>query len=86
MKIKKEPIRTCVYTKIKAYKKDMIRLVKNEDNVYVVDKNKKAQKRGIYIYPCEKIIDVIFKNKKYNILEDEKKKIIEMIKAGGMYE
>lgn len=86
MGIKKEPIRTCIYTRVKACKKDMIRLVQNEDNIYIIDEDKKAQKRGIYIYPSERIIDIINKNKKYNILEEDKQKIIEKIKVGGVRE
>lgn len=86
MKTKKMPERTCIYTRIKALKKDMIRLVKNENDIYVLDEFKKMQKRGIYIYPCKKSLELINKNKKYKILEEDIEKIIEYIKVGGMDE
>lgn len=85
-KTKKIPIRTCVYTKIKEKKTKMLRLVTNDDNIYILDKEKKIQKRAIYIYPCKEVINIIQKNKKYIIDDKTKEEIIEYIKVGGMNE
>lgn len=81
-----EPIRTCVLTKTKASKKKLIRLVKNDKGKFVIDERQIVQKRGIYIFPCEKILNIITKQKKYDIDEKLIEKIIEIIKVGGMDE
>lgn len=79
-------IRTCVYTRTKSNKKNMIRLVKNDDNKFVIDHNQKIQKRAIYIYPCNKVIDIIKKNKKYLMDDDVQNEVISIIKAGEIFE
>ena len=78
MNSKHIPIRMCVYTKKKTSKHDMIRLVL-ENKTYVLDNNMIKKGRGIYIYPCEKVKDVLYKNKKYNISDLEKEKILNYI-------
>lgn len=80
--MKSKPIRMCVYTRTKSYKENMIRMVKNDKNIYVVDKEQKAQKRAIYVYPCKEVLKHIEKNKKYNISEDAKEYIINTVKVG----
>lgn len=75
-------IRTCVYTRQKDFKKNLIRLVKNENGYYTIDEKQIIQARGIYIKPCTKVIELINKNKKYNICEADKQRIISIIKAG----
>lgn len=81
-----KPIRTCIYTKIKDFKYNLIRLVTNENSEYVLDKTQKIQKRGIYIYPSEKSLFLLEKHKKYKIsknnIEEIRKEIIEKIKVG----
>lgn len=66
MKIKKIPLRTCVVTKEKLEKKDLIRIVKNNNNEVFVDLTGKANGRGAYI---KKDIDVLNTAKKTKVLE-----------------
>ena len=49
MKQRKIPLRTCVITKEKLEKKDLIRVVKNNENKVFVDTTGKANGRGAYI-------------------------------------
>ena len=65
MKNKKIPLRTCVVTKEKLEKKDLIRVVKNNENEVFVDLTGKANGRGAYI---KKDIDVLNKARKSKIL------------------
>ena len=66
MKNKKIPLRTCVVTKEKLEKKDLIRIVKNNNNEVFVDLTEKANGRGAYI---KKDIDVLNTAKKTKVLE-----------------
>lgn len=66
MKIRKIPLRTCVVTKEKLEKKDLIRIVKNNNNEVFVDLTGKANGRGAYI---KKDIDVLNIAKKTKVLE-----------------
>ena len=50
MKQRKVPLRTCVVTKEKLEKKDLIRVVKNNNGEVFVDLTGKANGRGAYIY------------------------------------
>ncbi|WP_067139660.1 YlxR family protein [Oceanivirga salmonicida] len=85
-KILKKPIRTCVYTRIKDEKANLLRLVKNENGTYVLDINQKIQKRAIYISASEKTLKILEKNKKYDISEKDmsiiKEEILKRIKVG----
>ncbi|VWL85308.1 DUF448 domain-containing protein [Oceanivirga miroungae] len=85
--MKKEPIRTCVYTRVKKSKNELLRLVKNSNDEYILDERKIMQKRAIYIDVSKEVLFLIDKNKKYSINELAKekiKKIIEeKIKVGG---
>ncbi len=66
MKQKKIPLRTCVVTKEKLEKKDLLRVVKdNEGNVFV-DETGKANGRGAYI---KKDINVLEQAKKSKALD-----------------
>ncbi|WP_197407581.1 YlxR family protein [Oceanivirga salmonicida] len=82
----KKPIRTCVYTRIKDEKANLLRLVKNENGTYVLDINQKIQKRAIYISASEKTLKILEKNKKYDISEKDmsiiKEEILKRIKVG----
>ena len=49
MKQKKVPLRTCVVTKEKLEKKDLLRVVKNNEGEVFVDETGKANGRGAYI-------------------------------------
>lgn len=54
--MKKIPMRSCVVTKEKLPKKELIRVVKNNENKVFVDLTGKANGRGAYI---KKDIDVL---------------------------
>ena len=49
MKIRKTPMRTCVVTKEKCEKKDLIRVVRTPDGEVVVDTSCKKNGRGAYL-------------------------------------
>ena len=66
MKTKKIPLRTCVVSREKLEKKDLIRVVKNNEGLVTVDLTGKANGRGAYI---KKDIDVLEKAIKTKILE-----------------
>ena len=66
MKMRKIPMRTCVVTREKKEKKDLLRVVRdNNGNVFVDDTNK-ANGRGAYL---KKDKDVILKAKDSKVLE-----------------
>lgn len=64
--MKKVPLRTCVVTKEKLEKKDLIRVVKNNEGKIFVDETGKANGRGAYI---KKDIEVVNQAKKSKILD-----------------
>ena len=66
MKVKKIPMRTCVVTHEKCEKKDLLRVVRNNEGVVFVDDTLKANGRGAYL---KKDKDVIEKARKSKVLE-----------------
>ena len=66
MKQKKIPMRTCVVTKEKYPKKDLIRVVRDTTGNVVVDETGKVNGHGAYI---KKDIDVLLSAKKSKVLE-----------------
>ncbi len=68
MKQRKIPLRTCVVTREKLEKKDLIRVVKNNEGNVFVDETGKANGRGAYI---KKDIEVLEKAKKSKILDKQ---------------
>jgi uncharacterized protein len=66
MKTKKIPMRTCVITHEKLEKKDLLRVVKNNEGKVFVDDTYKANGRGAYL---KKDLSVIEKAKKGKALE-----------------
>ncbi len=66
MKQRKIPLRTCVVTKEKYEKKDLIRIVKNNEDKVFVDLTSKANGRGAYI---KKDLDVLEKARKSKVLD-----------------
>ena len=76
MKNKKIPLRTCVVTKEKLEKKDLIRVVKNNENEVFVDLTGKANGRGAYI---KKDIDVLNKHLETTIDDSVYEKLEEII-------
>jgi len=66
MKNRKIPLRTCVVSKEKLPKQELIRVVKNNENIVFVDLSGKSNGRGAYI---KKDIDVLDKAIKSKALE-----------------
>lgn len=66
MKLKKIPMRTCIISKEKLEKKDLLRIVRTPDNNVIVDVTGKQNGRGAYL---KKDIDVINKALDTKILE-----------------
>ena len=66
MKVKKIPLRTCVVTKEKLPKKELLRIVRTPEGVVVADESGKMNGRGAYI---KKDVSVLEQKKKKKILE-----------------
>lgn len=64
--MKKIPMRSCVVTKEKLPKRELLRIVKNNENKVFVDLTGKANGRGAYI---KKELDVLKIAKEKKILE-----------------
>ena len=61
MKQKKIPLRTCVITREKCEKKDLIRVVKNNKDEVMVDITGKQNGRGAYIKKDLEVLDKAIK-------------------------
>lgn len=66
MKIRKIPMRTCVVTREKLPKQELIRVVRTPDGTVIIDSSGKANGRGAYV---KKDINAIDKARKSKILE-----------------
>lgn len=66
MKTKKIPLRTCIITKEKLPKKELLRIVRTPDNEVKIDETGKLNGRGAYI---KKDITILDKIRKSNILQ-----------------
>lgn len=66
MKVKKIPMRTCVITKEKCEKRDLLRIVRIPSGDVIVDPTGKANGRGAYL---KKDVEVINKARASKILE-----------------
>ena len=66
MVVKKIPIRTCIACKTDRAKKELIRIVKNKEGVFSVDRHGKASGRGAYVCDSEVCMNKIIKNKLLN--------------------
>ena len=66
MKVKKIPMRTCVVTKEKCEKKDLIRIVRTPDKQVVVDVTGKLNGKGAYL---KKDLEVINKARQSKVLD-----------------
>ena len=64
--MKKMPERTCVVTKEKTLKKDLLRVVRNKDGEVIIDLTGKANGRGAYL---KKNPEVIKKAQQTKILD-----------------
>ena len=63
MKIKKIPMRTCVITREKYPKQDLLRIVRTTENKVVVDLTGKLNGRGAYIKKDIAILEKAIKSK-----------------------
>ena len=63
MKQKKIPMRTCVVSKEKLPKKELIRIVKDKENKVIVDLTGKVNGHGIYIKNDIQTLEKAIKNK-----------------------
>lgn len=79
MKVKKVPMRTCVVTKEKCEKRDLLRIVRTPEGEVIVDPTGKANGRGAYL---KKDVEVIKKAQTSKIL----KRILEVDIADSVYE
>jgi len=66
MKIKKIPMRTCVVTREKQEKKNLIRVVRTPEGEVIIDLTGKSNGRGAYI---TKDLSVLEKAKKSKVLD-----------------
>lgn len=66
MKTKKIPMRSCVVTKEKCEKKDLLRIVRTPNGEVIVDTTGKANGRGAYL---KKDIEVVSIAEKTKVLE-----------------
>ena len=62
--MKKIPQRTCMGCNQKKDKKDLIRIVKNKDNIINVDKTGKLEGRGSYICDNIECLEKVIKSKR----------------------
>ena len=79
MKVKKIPMRSCVVTKEKLPKKELIRVVKTPEQTVVVDVTGKVNGRGAYL---KRDLTVFEKAQKSKILD----KILEIEVKDEVYE
>lgn len=77
--MKKIPLRTCIETKEKCEKRDLLRVVRTPDNIIVFDETGKLNGKGAYI---KKDINVIIKAQKNKILN----RVFEMDVSDDVYE
>ena len=66
MKVKKIPMRSCVVTKEKVPKAELLRIVRTPDGIVIPDESGKLNGKGAYI---KKDVSVLEKAKKSKILE-----------------
>ena len=63
MKTKKIPMRTCVVSNEKLPKKELLRIVKTQENEIKIDETGKMNGRGAYIKRSLDVVDLAEKNK-----------------------
>lgn len=66
MKTKKIPMRSCVVSRERLTKQELIRIVRTPENTVIIDHSGKANGRGAYL---KKDIEIIEKAKKNRILD-----------------
>ena len=63
MKVKKIPMRTCVVTREKYEKRELVRIVRSPEGVVEVDLTGKKNGKGAYIKLSKEVIDKAIKSK-----------------------
>lgn len=63
MKIKKIPMRTCIVTREKFEKKDLVRIVRTPEGTVLVDKTGKSNGKGAYLNLSLEVIQKAQKSK-----------------------
>lgn len=63
MKIRKTPMRSCVVTREKFPKNELIRIVRTPENTVIIDENGKANGRGAYLKKDMLVIEKARKSK-----------------------
>ena len=66
MKIKKIPMRSCVVTKEKLPKKELVRVVRTPESEVVIDLSGKANGRGAYLKKDKEVFEKARKSKILN--------------------
>ena len=79
MKTRKIPMRSCVVTREKLPKQELIRIVRTPDNTVIIDESGKCNGRGAYL---KKDIEVIKKAKENKVLN----RILEVEIPDSIYE
>ena len=70
--MKKIPLRTCMGCNSKKPKNELIRIVKNKENLISIDKTGKQEGRGAYICDSIECLEKVIKSKKLSkVLETE---------------
>ena len=77
--LKKKPMRSCVITKEKLEKKDLLRIVRNKDGIVSLDITGKASGKGAYLKKDE---EVILKARQNKILD----RVLETTIPDSLYE
>lgn len=77
--LKKTPMRTCVVTREKLEKKELLRVVKNKEGIVAIDPTGKANGKGAYL---KKDVEVIKKAHQNKILD----RVLETTIPDSLYE
>lgn len=64
--MKKIPLRTCIITKEKLPKKELIRVVRTPNGEVIIDESGKANGRGAYLKKDLEVFNLAEKNKQLN--------------------
>ncbi len=66
MTVKKVPMRTCIACRSEKPKKELIRIVKNKEGEYAVDRTGKLNGRGAYVCDDKACFEKVIKRKLLN--------------------
>ena len=69
--VKKIPLRKCVVTQERLPKKDLLRIVKNNEGEVFVDLSSKANGRGAYIKKDIEVLEKVLERKIYRTVKNK---------------